>query len=112
MEKSASTNWIIVGAVVLVFAGFLIWTTNKKSATTLMRHELTGVVLAIRPEMHKLSVHNQDVPGMMPPMDMDYDVKDPAALSQVKVGEMIHATLVTDGNDLWQLENITAAEKK
>ena len=112
MAKSASTNWIVAGAVVLVFAGFLIWSTHKKAATTLMRHELTGVVLAIKPESHKLSVHNQDVPGMMQPMDMDYDVQDPAALSQVKVGETIHATLVTDGNDLWQLENITADDKK
>lgn len=112
MAKSASTNWIVAGAVVLVVAGFLLWTATKKPTTTLMRHELTGVVLAIKPETHKLSVHNQDMPGMMQPMDMDYDVKDPAALSQVKVGETIRATLVTDGDNLWRLENITAAETK
>src|SRR5579864_7640424 len=110
MAKSASRNCTIAGAVVLVVAGFLIWTTQKKPS--LMRHEMTGVVLAIKPESHKLSVHNEDMPGMMRPMDMDYDVKDFAVLSQIKVGETIHATLVTDGNDLWQLENVTAMDKK
>jgi Cu/Ag efflux protein CusF len=49
---------------------------------------------------------------MMRAMDMDYEVKDPAALSRVKVGETIHATLVSDGDNLWQLENVTVTEKK
>jgi Cu/Ag efflux protein CusF len=112
MAKFVYTNWIIAGAVVLVFAGFLIWTTHKKASTPLMRHELAGVVLAIKPETHKLSVHNEDMPGMMRAMDMDYEVNDPAALSQVRVGETIHATLVSDGDTLWRLENITVTEKK
>jgi Cu/Ag efflux protein CusF len=110
MAKSVYTNWIIAGAVAVVFVGFLIWSAHKKSP--LMRHELTGVVIAIKPETHKLSVHNQEIPDMMRAMDMDYDVKDPAALSRVKVGETIHATLVSDGDNLWQLENITVTEKK
>src|SRR5437868_128950 len=108
-----STNWIIVGVIALVFlAGYLIWSPNKKAPAPLMRHELSGVVLAIKPEAHRLAVHNDDMPGTMRPMDMEYDIKDPAALSTLKVGERIHATLVTDGESLWQLENISVTGKK
>jgi len=72
----------------------------------LMRHELTGTVVAVNAKPHKLTVHNEDMPGVMRAMDMDYDVKDPAILTTLKPGDAIHATLLTNGDDVWLLENV------
>jgi len=43
---------------------------------------------------------------VMRAMDMDYDVKDPAILTTLKPGDAIHATLLTNGDDVWLLENV------
>jgi len=43
-------------------------------------------------------------------MDMDYDVKDPAVLTTLKPGEAIHATLLTNDDDVWLLDNVVVTQ--
>ncbi len=75
-----------------------------------MRQELTGTVVAVNAKPHKLTVHNEDMPGVMRAMDMDYDVKDPAVLTTLKPGEAIHATLLTNDDDVWLLDNVVVTQ--
>jgi hypothetical protein len=40
-------------------------------------------------------------------MDMDYQLKDKQMLSRLQPGLVIHATLLTDSQSFWQLQNVT-----
>jgi hypothetical protein len=51
-------------------------------------------------------VHNDNISGFMQPMDMEYKVADPAVLAKIKRGQNIRATLVSDRQNIWRLENI------
>jgi Cu/Ag efflux protein CusF len=68
---------------------------------------MTGVVVQVMPQTKKVSVANDDIPGFMSPMTMEYDVADPAALANLKRGDKIHATLLSDGAQQWGLRDIT-----
>jgi len=57
-----------------------------------MRHALTGYVLEVTPEMNRITVRNEDIPGTMVSMVMDYRVRDVAALARIKPGDVIQAT--------------------
>lgn len=69
-----------------------------------MRHPLTGYVLEVTPEMNRMTVRNDDIPGSMASMVMDYQVKDRVALAEIKPGDIIQATMVVD--EVYQLEDI------
>lgn len=72
----------------------------------LKRYEMSGFVTEVNPESKKIRVHNDDIPGFMKPSDIEYDVDDQVVLSGIKVGDAIHATLRTDNEDMWVLENL------
>ena len=71
----------------------------------LKRYEMSGLVSAVRPKSKKISVYNEDIPGFLTPRDMDYEVRDQATLSNINVGDTIHATLLSDNEEVWVLEN-------
>jgi Cu/Ag efflux protein CusF len=75
-----------------------------------MRHPLTGYVLEVTPEMNRITVRNEDIPGTMVSMVMDYRVRDVAALARIKPGDVIQATMVTD--DAYWLEDIRVTGKR
>jgi Cu/Ag efflux protein CusF len=72
----------------------------------LKRYEISGMVTLVSPESKKIRVYNDDIPGFMKPSDVEYEVDDQAALSGLKVGDAIHATMLTDDEDTWVLENV------
>jgi Cu/Ag efflux protein CusF len=47
----------------------------------------------------------------MQPMVMNYEVSDPSALSSLKRGDEIHATLLSDGAQQWVLQDVKVASK-
>ena len=57
------------------------------------------------PESKKISVYNEDIPAFLMPREMDYEVRDQTTLSNIKVGDTIHATLLSDNEEVWELEN-------
>jgi protein SCO1 len=65
-----------------------------------------GVVIAKSPDS-ELSVTNENIPGFMGPMTMNYRVKDPAGYKAAQVGDSIGAELVVtaDVTDYW-LQNV------
>jgi Cu/Ag efflux protein CusF len=74
------------------------------------RHALTGYVLEVTPEMNRITVRNADIPGTMVSMVMDYRVKNAAALAEIKPGDRIEATMVTD--DAYWLEDIRVTGRR
>ncbi len=71
----------------------------------LKRYEMSGLVTAVMPESKKISVYNEDIPAFLMPREMDYEVRDQTTLSNIKVGDTIHATLLSDNEEVWELEN-------
>jgi protein SCO1 len=57
-------------------------------------YELTGQILAIKPDTNEVLVKNEDIPGFMPAMTMPYTVNDPALLKDRAAGDLIKATLI------------------
>jgi protein SCO1/2 len=59
-------------------------------------YELTGQVLAVRPETREILVKHEDIPGFMPAMTMPYAVKDVALIRERVPGDLITATLTVE----------------
>jgi len=79
----------------------------RRAAT---HYTLTGQVLIKDDAGRMVTVHNDDIPGFMPPMTMDYTVKDPQGVGQVKAGDMIRADIVVKNNTYW-LEHLTVTDR-
>jgi Cu/Ag efflux protein CusF len=105
-------RWLLFTALAVVIA-FILW-FGVRSATKVQvkRYEMTGTVLAIHAEERRLKVHNDNISGFMRPMEMEYTLTSRDALSKIKVGDTIHATLVSDGQNVWELENVTVTGSK
>lgn len=74
------------------------------------RHALTGYVLEVTPEINRITVRNDDIPGTMASMIMDYRVRNAAELAGIKPGDLIQATMVTD-HAYW-IEDIRVTGKR
>jgi protein SCO1 len=68
-------------------------------------YPLHGQILAIgaaRPDgRREVSVRHDDIPGFMPAMTMAYFVKKPAVLDGLGTGDVVNATLVVNGSELY-----------
>lgn len=99
-------KWSLSVAVV-VFACVIMWLgVHYATPVQIKQYDLNGTVVAIHPDSSIVRVHNENMPGFMPPMDMDYQLKDKQVLAALHVGDHIHATLLHDGQGLWQLQNV------
>ena len=63
--------------------------------------ELTGQILAIKPEQKEVLVKHDDIKGFMPAMTMPYKVQDASLLTGKEPGDMIRATLVVEEVDAY-----------
>ena len=61
-------------------------------------YELTGQILAVRPERREVVITHQDIKGFMPGMTMPFTVKDTALLTGKQPGDLVTATLVVGDN--------------
>jgi protein SCO1 len=68
-------------------------------------YPVTGVVEKIAPDRHIATIHNQDIPGYMDEMTMDFPVQNTNELNGISSGDKITFTLVVAKNDDW-IENI------
>jgi len=73
---------------------------------------LTGQVVAKNESGGQMSIDNDDIPGFMAAMTMNYPVKDPQGLQQVQPGDRIKADVVVQngGSNYW-LEHITITDE-
>ena len=79
--------------------------TAARAKPVLKRYEMSGHVTWVSPESKKIKVYNDEIPGFMEPSEMEYVVRGQASLSGIKVGDTIHATLLSDNEETWVLEN-------
>ena len=63
------------------------------------QYELTGQILAVRPERLEVLVKHDDIKGFMPAMTMPYKVNEAALLAGAAPGDLITATLVVGETD-------------
>jgi protein SCO1/2 len=66
---------------------------------------VTGVVEKIAPDRYTATIHNQDIPGYMDEMTMDFPVQNTNELNGISPGDKIAFTLVVEKNDDW-IENV------
>jgi protein SCO1/2 len=85
---------IIVAAVTLAMAAC-------RQAPPAKQYELTGQILAVKPERSEVLVRHDDIKGFMPAMTMPYKVKDAALLTGRKPGDLFQATLVVGEVDAY-----------
>jgi protein SCO1/2 len=81
-------------AAVAIVAVALITLVACRQAPPARQYELTGQILAIKPERNEVLVKHDDIKNFMPAMTMPYKVKEPALLVGRKEGDLIKATLV------------------
>ena len=74
-------------------------------------YQLTGQVLAVKPESRQILVKHDDIHGFMPAMTMPYDVRDASILEGRAPGDLITATLkvASDGAYLSAMTKTGAA---
>ena len=81
-----------------------------EKADAIPRHPLRGVITAIVADQSALRVKHEEVPGVMHAMTMQFKV-DAATLKAAVPGQVITATLVQRGEELW-LEDVTPVSTK
>jgi protein SCO1/2 len=79
----------------LLIAGWLLAAACSREPEA-RTYELTGQILAVKPETREILVKHEDIPGFMPAMTMPYTVKDAALLTDRAPGDLITATLVVE----------------
>jgi protein SCO1/2 len=77
--------------IVLVLATL---TACSRTSPSAKQYELTGQILAIKPERQEVLLKHDDIKGFMPAMTMPYKVQDSSLLAGKEPGDMIRATLV------------------
>lgn len=100
---------VSVGSVLGVLGITAALVLRHPAKPRVMRHQLTGYVLEVKLDTNTLTVRNDNMPGVMAAMVMDFSVKDGATLKLLKPGDMIRATMVMD--DTYWLENIKVTGK-
>lgn len=89
---------------ILLFAHTIFAAPNAGDQST-KSYSAHGVVEKIAPDLRRVTIHHQAIPGYMMEMTMDFSVKNTNELAGLSVGDKITFTLVVGENDEW-IENI------
>jgi hypothetical protein len=107
MADRRALKWLVSVAVIIV-ACLIMWLGVHYAAKVQVKeYDFNGTVVAVHPESATLRVHNQNMPGFMAPMDMDYQLKNKQMLARLHPGDVIHATLLSDSQGVWELHNVS-----
>jgi Cu/Ag efflux protein CusF len=97
--------------LIVVAVVFIVWfASHSARRVEVKRYGMTGTVGQVQPADQMVEVHNDEIPGFMTPMKMDYLVKDTHILAKLKPGDHIKATLVSDGQNTWELQEIVITQ--
>ena len=97
-------------ATVIVWVG-LGFAIACQSTPDIKRYSMTGSVVAVHAETATLTIHNDNVPGFMSPMDMDYKVRDKQSIAGLKSGDRIKATIVVEDHNPAQLDEVAVVPR-
>jgi protein SCO1/2 len=90
-------NWIatrLAAALLISVLGASSFAAPQKQA--LQKHDVTGLLLAIDPSRHTITVSCREIPGYMEAMVMSFPVKDSILPDDLKPGAMVAFTLIVD----------------
>lgn len=91
----------------LIIVGLVMLGAGCRREPEAPTYQLTGQILAVKPDTNEVLVKHEDIPGFMPAMTMPYVVKDPGLLKDRVPGDLITATLTVDST----LAHLTAITK-
>ena len=75
-------------------------------------YTVRGVVKQLMPEQNRIEIAHEEIPGFMPAMTMEFEVRDPAVLSGLSPEDMIRFSLEQRSNSLYlvAVERIAGAD--
>jgi Cu/Ag efflux protein CusF len=97
--------WFLLAAILLYGC------SHKTPAQPPVEYSLRGVVMSVDPSAQLATIKNEEIKGWMPPMTMEFPVKDKQDFQKLRVGEQIEAKVVVQGTDYW-LANVGEAPGK
>jgi hypothetical protein len=97
----------LLAVLAALAAVFILWFgAHSARKVQLKSYPFAGRVVALHPGTNTVRVHNEEMPSFMEAMDMDYVVKDKSMRDQLKPGDVIHATLLSDHQGVWELQSV------
>jgi protein SCO1/2 len=97
--------WVVAVAIPLALAGC---SANTTSAPGSADYEIKGKVMAVNSDKSLVKLDHEDIPGLMPAMEMEFHVENAKMLDGLKVGDQVQGRLKkTDSGYL-----ITRLEKR
>jgi protein SCO1/2 len=69
------------------------------------RYPLTGDIVGMDRTTHQLIIRHEEIPNFMKAMTMPYQLRDPALLDRLQIGQRVKATLVVTETEVW-LEDV------
>jgi protein SCO1 len=88
------------GVTALLF-GVVVLFCHSQSQDRIRRYPAFGIVLGIDREHSNFTASIREIPGFMSAMAMPFNVHDPQALAQLRMGEIIDFTLAVSKNASW-----------
>ncbi len=65
------------------------------------QYEITGHVLAVKPDSTEITIRHDDIPGFMAAMTMPFKVKDPQVVKGRVPGDLVKGTLMVTDESSW-----------
>jgi Cu/Ag efflux protein CusF len=100
-------HFSVLFALVIVFAALACERTERPDntkvaapapkATATVNSEIyhsKGTVRGTNPKFPSVEIEHEDIPGLMPPMTMEFYVRDVSMLSGLKAGDKVEFTIV------------------
>ncbi|MCW5962400.1 MAG: copper-binding protein [Bryobacterales bacterium] len=103
----AGAGWSVTGA------GAALPSDGNKGKTASGKHRrypLTGVVRSLVKEERLAMIRHQEIPGWMPAMTMEFEIRSAAEFAGLDKGMTIRATVVVTESGAYWLENVTLVE--
>ncbi|HZQ67552.1 MAG TPA: copper-binding protein [Terriglobales bacterium] len=90
-----------------LIAAWISFAVACRNKAEVKRYPMTGTVVAVHQDSQTVTVRNDNMPGFMPPMDMDYRLQNTQSLAALKSGDKIKGTIVVQQPNPIQLDDVT-----
>jgi len=88
--KTNHRIWTVALLLLLAFAGC---TGGKPATQAGKQYPIKGKVIAVDPSKSSVKLDHEEIPGLMPSMEMDYSVEDAKLLEGIKPGDQTQGQL-------------------
>ena len=88
--KSIQALWIAGLLMTLAFAGCA---GDQEVAPAGKQYPVKGKVIAVDPSQSSVKLDHEEIPGLMPAMEMDYSVENARLLEGVEAGDQVQGQL-------------------